>query len=174
MQLPASVINAEYYGRGPWGNYSDRKTSAFVDRYQSPISEMVTKYVLPQENAHHTDTKWLALTQKTGRGLLFVADDKFEFNASNYLLETISNGETLNKNAAVGTVPVNKHINDYKPSQLVDLLIDYSMQGVGGNNTWGAVPMDDYLIKPSSTPVNFEFTIIPINKVSEINNYFKK
>lgn len=174
MQLPGSVVNAEYYGRGPWGNYSDRKTSTFVDRYQSPISEMVTKYVTPQENDHHTDTKWLALTQKSGRGLLFVADDNFEFNASNYLLETISNGETLNNNAPVGTAPINKHINDYKPSQLVDLFIDHSMQGVGGNNSWGRLPMDDYLVKPANTPVTYSFTIIPINKTSDINRHFGK
>lgn len=174
MQLPGSVVNAEYYGRGPWGNYSDRKTSTFVDRYQSPISEMVTKYVTPQENDHHTDTKWLALTQKSGRGLLFVADDNFEFNASNYLLETISNGETLNNNAPVGTAPINKHINDYKPSQLVDLFIDHSMQGVGGNNSWGRLPMDDYLVKPANTPITYSFTIIPINKTSDINRHFGK
>ena len=172
MQLPGSVVNAEYYGRGPWGNYSDRKTSTFVDRYQSPISEMVTKYVTPQENDHHTDTKWLALTQKSGRGLLFVADDKFEFNASNYLLETISNEETLNNNAPVGTAPINKHINDYKPSQLVDLFIDHSMQGVGGNNSWGRLPMDDYLVKPTNTPITYSFTIIPINRTSDINGHF--
>ena len=175
MQLPASVVNAEYYGRGPWGNYSDRKTSTFIDRYKSPISEMVTKYVAPQENAHHTDAQWLALTLKSGKGLLFVADDKFEFNASNYLLETISNGETLNNDAPVGTAPLNKHINAYKPSQLVDLFIDHSMQGVGGNNSWGQLPMEDYLIRPSkSTPVTYSFTIIPIDKTSEIDNYFKK
>ena len=175
MQLPASIVNAEYYGRGPWGNYIDRKTSTFVDRYQSPISEMVTKYVAPQENAHHTDAQWLALTQKSGRGLLFVADDKFEFNASNYLLETISNGETLNNDAPVGTVPLNKHINAYKPSELVDLFIDHSMMGVGGNNSWGRWPMEDYLIRPAkSTPITYSFTIIPIDKASEIDGYFGK
>ena len=175
MQLPASVVNAEYYGRGPWGNYSDRKTSTFVDRYQSPIAEMVTKHVAPQENAHHTDAQWLALTQKSGRGLLFVADDKFEFNASNYLLETISNGESLHNDAPVGTAPVNKHINAYRPSQLVDLFIDHSMQGVGGNNSWGQLPLDEYLIKPNkSTPVTYSFTIIPIDKTADINRYFER
>ena len=174
MQLPASVVDAEYYGRGPWGNYSDRKTSTFIDRYQSPIADMVTKYVTPQENAHHTDASWLALTQRSGRGLLFVSDDTFQFNASNYLLETVSNGESLNNDAPVGTAPVNKHINDYKPSQLVDLFIDHSMMGLGGNNSWGQWPMEDYLIRPASTPVTYGFTIIPINKTSEIDNYFKK
>ena len=174
MQLPASVVNAEYYGRGPWGNYSDRKTSTFIDRYQSPIADMVTKYVAPQENSHHTDANWLALTQKSGRGFLFVADDTFEFNASNYLLETVSNGETLNNNEPSGTVPLNKHINAYKPSPLVDLFIDHSMMGLGGNDSWGQLPMDDYLIKPSSTPIKYSFTIIPIEKISQIDQYFNR
>ena len=105
---------------------------------------------------------------------MFVADDTFEFNASNYLLETVSNGETLNNDAPAGTVPLNKHINDYKPSPLVDLFIDYKMQGLGGNNSWGALPLKEYLIKPTTTPVTYGFTIIPINKTSEIDSYFKK
>ncbi|OPZ26954.1 MAG: Evolved beta-galactosidase subunit alpha [Bacteroidetes bacterium ADurb.BinA174] len=172
MQLPANIVNAEYYGRGPWGNYEDRKTSTFIDRYISPINEMVTKYVLPQENAHHTDANWLAVTQRSGNGLLFVADDVFQFNVSNYLLETVSNGESLNNDAAVGDAPRNKHINDYVPSDKVDLFIDFRMQGVGGNNSWGKLPLEEYLIRPASTPVSYGFTIIPIQNTKQINNFF--
>ncbi len=173
MQLPGNIVNAEYYGRGPWGNYDDRKTSAFVDKYASPVGEMVTKYVLPQENAHHTDVNWLALTQRSGKGLLFVADDTFEFNASNYLLETVSNGESLHNDAAVGDAPRNKHINDYKPSNVVDLFIEYRMQGVGGNNSWGKWPLEQYRITPKSTPVSYGFTIVPIKNSAEIQGLFR-
>ncbi|MGI6048380.1 MAG: glycoside hydrolase family 2 TIM barrel-domain containing protein [Petrimonas sp.] len=172
MQLPVNIVNAEYYGRGPWGNYEDRKTSTFIDRYISPINEMVTKYVLPQENAHHTDANWLAVIQRSGNGLLFVADDVFQFNVSNYLLETVSNGESLNNDAAVGDAPRNKHINDYVPSDKVDLFIDFRMQGVGGNNSWGKLPLEEYLIRPASTPVSYGFTIIPIQNTKQINNFF--
>jgi beta-galactosidase len=35
MQMPGTFVNAEYYGRGPLGNYCDRKTASFVDRYRS-------------------------------------------------------------------------------------------------------------------------------------------
>ena len=173
MQLPNYIVNAEYYGRGQWENYSDRKTSAFVDSYSSRIKDMVTKYVRPQENGHYTDIEWVALTQSSGKGLLFVADETFEFNASNYLLEILSDEEELYLDAPVGTAPRPKHINDYKPSPLVDLFIDYRMQGVGGNNSWGALPLDQYMIKPSSTPVDYGFTIIPIKNKKEINGYFK-
>lgn len=173
MQLPGSITRVEYYGRGPWENYSDRKTSAFIDRYSIPIKEMVTRYVLPQENAHRTDTRWLALTQDSGKGLLFASDEPFEFNVSNYLLETISNGESLHNDAPVGTSTRNKHLNDYKPSDAVDLFIDYRMQGVGGNNSWGKLPLESYLIRPKTTNVKYGFTLIPIKSNKETDRYFK-
>ncbi len=173
MQLTGELVQADYYGRGPWENYSDRKSSTFLDRYSSPVSEMVTRYVLPQENGHHTDTRWLALTRKSGNGLLFVADDLFEFNVSNYLLETITNGESLHNNAAAGTAPLNKHIHDYRPSDLVDLFIDHRMQGVGGNNSWGKLPLEEYLIRTGDGTVTYGFTLIPIENRKEIERYFR-
>ena len=172
MQLPGSVVNAEYYGRGPLENYADRKTSMFVDRYKSPIIDMAAKYVFAQENGHHVDTRWLALTQKSGAGLLFASDKNFEFNVSNYLLETISNGDDWNNDAPVGTAPVNKHINAYKPSDKVDLFIDYRMQGVGGNNSWGELPLEQYRIVPKNTDISYSFTIIPVNNTKEIDKIF--
>lgn len=174
MQLSGNLINTNYYGRGPWGNYSDRKSSAFVDRHSSSIDKMGVKYVLPQENGHHTDVHWLALTQQSGEGVVFVADSIFEFNVSNYLLETISNGEILNSDAPVGMAPRNKHLNDYKPSDKVDLFIDFRMQGVGGNNSWGALPLEQYLIRSNTSKLSYGFSIIPINDLNEIDNLFIK
>jgi len=171
MQLTGELVQADYYGRGPWENYADRKSSAFLDRYTSPINEMVTRYVLPQENGHHTDTRWLALTRKSGNGLLFVADDLFEFNVSNYLLETITNGESLNNDAPAGTAPRNKHISDYRPSDVVDLFIDHRMQGVGGNNSWGKLPLEEYLIRPGEASATYGFTLIPIRNRKEVERH---
>ncbi|MFA7140737.1 MAG: glycoside hydrolase family 2 TIM barrel-domain containing protein [Proteiniphilum sp.] len=172
-QLTGELVQADYYGRGPWENYADRKSAAFIDRYSSPIREMVTRYVLPQENGHHTDTRWLALTRQSGNGLLFVADSLFEFNVSNFLLETISNGESLHNDAAAGTAPRNKHIQDYRPSDVVDLFIDHRMQGVGGNNSWGKLPLEEYLIRPEDGTVTYGFTLIPIKNRKEIDRLFR-
>ena len=171
MQLPGKFVNAEYYGRGPLENYSDRKTAMFIDRYKSPIIDMVSKYVFAQENGHHVDSRWLALTQKSGVGLLIASDNTFEFNVSNYLLETIENGEDWHNDAAVGTAPINKHINAYKPSDKVDLFIDYRMQGLGGNNSWGEWPLEPYRIVPKNTNISYSFTIIPINSEKEIDKF---
>lgn len=167
MQMPPHITQAEYLGRGPQENYRDRKTSTFIDRYSSPIIEMVTKYVLPQENGHHTDTRWLALSQENGEGLMFVADSLFQFNVSNYLLETITNGESLRNDDPVSNLPRNKHLNDYIASDIVDLFIDYEMMGIGGNNSWGELPLDKYLIKSDSKPKKWGFTIVQLTMSNE-------
>ncbi|HNX88120.1 MAG TPA: glycoside hydrolase family 2 TIM barrel-domain containing protein [Paludibacteraceae bacterium] len=173
MQLPGEFVNAEYYGRGPWANYEDRKTSTFVDRYKSSIIDMVDKYVMTQENAHHTDAAWLAVTLGSGKGMAFFADDKFQFNVSNYLLETIANAEDWNNDAAVGTAPKIKHINEYKPSDKVDLFIDYRMMGVGGNNSWGEWPMLPYRIIPKETNISYGFTLVPIDNINAVDKMLK-
>ncbi len=173
MQLPGEFVNAEYYGRGPWANYEDRKTSTFIDRYKSPIINMVDKYVMTQENGHHTDASWLAVTQQTGKGLAFIADGKFQFNVSNYLLETVANAEDWNNDAPVGTAPKNKHYNEYRPSNKVDLFIDYRMMGVGGNNSWGEWPMLPYRIIPKDTNISYSFTIVPIDNTASIDKMLK-
>lgn len=101
-----------------------------------------------------------------------MSDDLFEFNVSNYLLETVSNGESLNNDAPAGTAPRNKHINDYRPSDLVDLFIDQRMQGLGGNNSWGKLPLEKYLIRPGKSKVTYGFTLIPIGNRREIDRHF--
>lgn len=174
MQMPNQFVNAEYYGRGPWESYIDRKTSAFVDRYKSPIKDLVEKYVFAQENAHHIDASWLAVTTKSGKGLMIASDDTFEFNVSNYLLETISNGDDWHNDAAAGTAPEKKHRNAYKASDKVDLFIDYKMQGVGGNNSWGHWPEPQYRIVPKDTNVEYSFVIIPISGSGDIDKQFNR
>lgn len=139
MQLPGEFINAEYYGRGPWSNYEDRKTSTFVDRYKSSIIDMMDRYVMTQENAQSYSCSLAGSYTWIWQGMAFFADDKFQFNVSNYLLETIANAKDLNNEAAMSIAPKNKYINEYKPLDKVDLFIDYRMMGVGGNISRGGM-----------------------------------
>lgn len=69
LALAQSLENLEYYGRGPRENYWDRKASALVGVYQSTVTEQYAPYIMPQETGHHTDVRWLALTDKKGHGL---------------------------------------------------------------------------------------------------------
>lgn len=175
MQLPAQFATATYYGRGPWSNYSDRKTSTFVDRYTENVGEMNEKYVFAQESGHHTDTKWIALSNNTGKGLLIASNEgTFEFNTSNVLLESIDNSLYWNNDAARLTAPEKKHINAYTASDRTDLFIDHKMQGVGGNNSWGQWPEEPYRIVPANTKISYGFTIIPIDDITKTDKLFGK
>ncbi|MCX7321030.1 MAG: hypothetical protein NT113_16620, partial [Hyphomicrobiales bacterium] len=40
-------------------NYSDRNASSMVGTYHSTVSEQYTPYIMPQENGHKGDVRWL-------------------------------------------------------------------------------------------------------------------
>ena len=80
FRLPASMNQVEYFGRGPAENYLDRNAGSMVGLYKSTAEELYFPYVRPQENGHHTDTRWVSLS--TGKkGLLIQADYTIGFNA---------------------------------------------------------------------------------------------
>lgn len=47
----------KWYGRGPWENYADRKTSAFVGTYESTVQEQHVPYVVPVECGGKEDVR---------------------------------------------------------------------------------------------------------------------
>ena len=160
MQMPKEYSQLEYFGRGPWENYCDRSSSTFVGRYESTVAEQYVPYIRPQENGHRTDVRWLALTNEDGNGLLIVADSLIEFNALNNPIEDFDAGLDKDKNL--------KHTNDIKPKDLVELHIDYRQMGVAGDDSWGAMPHEPYLIKPTTQGYKYGFTIVPISSSKEI------
>ena len=70
-----------WFGRGPFENYWDRKTAAFVGLYNSTVEEQYFPYIRPQENGYKTDVRWFALQSKEGPGLMFIGDSEICFSA---------------------------------------------------------------------------------------------
>ncbi|HIZ27498.1 MAG TPA: DUF4981 domain-containing protein [Candidatus Barnesiella merdipullorum] len=173
MQLPSSFTHLEYYGRGPWENYIDRRTSCFVGRYQAEIADLYEPYVRPQENNHRTDVSWLALSGDPGK-LLIVADSLVEFNASNYTLESLDSGNSRDDGRQRPENPQQRHCCDPKPAQLVDLFIDYRMMGLGGDDSWGAKPHKRYQINPADGTITYGFTLVPLAKNASIDRAIKQ
>ena len=175
MQLPGTFTTLTYYGRGPKENYRDRRTSQFIDEYTTNIKDMYEPYVRPQENNHRTDIYWCTLTNKSKDGLLFIADRTFELNASNYPLETLDSGESIENGAPRTDKTNHRHLTDPKPENLVDFFIDYRMMGVGGDNTWGATAHEPYLIRPGKENViEYGFTIVPFDKKTDFKKLILK
>ena len=163
MQLSLSLENVEWYGRGPHENYIDRKASAFMGSYRAKVNEMKFDYGRPQENGYRTQTKQLSITDQDGIGLRFIGSPEFSFAVHNNTTDDYDDGAWRNskRKDALGN-PKNSHLNGIKPRDLLNLNIDYRQMGVGGDNSWGAKPHNQYLIWPKD--YTYSFIIQPIIK----------
>lgn len=177
FRMPATMDQVEYFGRGPEENYWDRKAGTLVGLYKSTAEDLYFPYVRPQENGHHTDTRWVSVSSNKGKGLKIVADELIEFNAlrnsiedfddeeqtnlprqwSNFTPEQIANHDEA---AAKNVLRRQHHINDVTPRNYVEVCIDLKQQGVGGYDSWGARPEPQYTL-PANKDYQWGFTIIP-------------
>jgi beta-galactosidase len=144
MTVPEAYEQLAWYGRGPHENYPDRKTSADIGLYRSTVSEQFVPYIRPQENANKEDTRWLALTDKDGNGLMAIGHPTLSFTALQYAPEDYE-----------GT----RHPVDLTPRKESILCLDYRQCGLGGGSC-GPGPMSKYLIKPEQC--RFVFTLMPL------------
>lgn len=81
--FPKSTEQIVWYGRGPQETYPDRKSTAFIGRYNSDVSKQHVPYIVPCECGGHEDTSWVSL----GSGddmLTFGAAGRFHFSALPY------------------------------------------------------------------------------------------
>ena len=87
MGLDHSLKELEYYGRGPKGNYADRKNGYPIDVYKSTTDSNFHSYAMPQENGHHCDTRYVTLKgEKVKTALAFIPQgtSTLSFNISPY------------------------------------------------------------------------------------------
>ena len=160
MQLPYEFNRLTWLGEGPYENYCDRNEGTWIDQFTSSVEDQYVAYIRPQENGHKTDVRWLALTNEEGAGLMVLSRHRFEFNALHNTIEDFD-CEILDKEL--------KHTYDIKPRQLVELNLDYLHRGLGGTNSWGVPPLDQYLISAIKQHT-YMFILRPVSKDDEIDN----
>ena len=130
MRLPADFTNIEYYGRGPWENYPDRKRSAFLGKYKMPLSEYETEYIHPQDNGCRTDVRWFDIAN--GKKSLRIS------GCQPLCIRAWDYGEEDLEGAA--------HPHEIQRGKFVNLNIDLNVHGVGGIDTWGQRTLPQYTI----------------------------
>ena len=178
FRLPADMNQVEYFGRGPGENYVDRQAGSFVDLYRTTADAMYTNnYVRPQENGHRTDTRWVTLSRKNGKGLKIVADQTIGFNALRNSVEDFDSEETINRprqwnnftpeeitnrteEKAKNVLRRMTHVNDITPRNFVEVCIDMKQQGVAGFDSWGDRPLPEHSL-PANQEYHWGFTLIP-------------
>ncbi len=151
VELPGEYGDLSYYGRGPWENYSDRKTASFVGAYHSTVADQFTwEYIRPQENGYKTDVRWLKLQNAEGKGLKVTGEQPLGFSALNVSSESLDPGETKQQ----------RHTIDVHPEDKVYLHVDYKQRGVGGDNSWGALPHEPYRLEADQYSYSYWMSLI--------------
>jgi beta-galactosidase len=133
-------------------NYIDRNVGTLVGLYKTTAEAMYYPYTRPQENGHHTDTHWVALTGSKSKGLLIEADKSIGFNALRNPIEDFDSEEALphpyqwnnfssaeiaarNDADAKDVLRRMHHVNDISPRDFVEVRVDMKQQGVAGYNS---------------------------------------
>ena len=146
LTIPREFDNVTWYGKGPDENYIDRQTGYDVGIYKKTVDEFFVDYIKPQETGNRTDVRWVSLTNDNGVGLLAKADGVMEFNALFYTPEQLSN-----------------YLHSYMlpEGQDITLRLNHRQMGVGGDNSWGARPLEQYQI-PADQEYTYTYTLKPI------------
>jgi beta-galactosidase len=153
------IINNEFdtvkwLGRGPHENYQDRKTSALVGQYESEVSDLYVPYIRPQENGYKTDTRWLMFLNEKGLGIKITAPNYFSFSAHHQFNDDFDAGDTKQQ----------RHTIDIKTRDFVNINIDMMQMGVGGDNSWGAMPHKEYRIQPQNLSLVYTISRVTNDK----------
>lgn len=138
MELPKSFSHLQYYGRGPFENYSDRNTASHIGIYQSLVLDQYVPYIRPQENGYKTDIRWAELESENGLVLRVEAiDQPLSISALHNYSEDFDPGSNKKQ----------QHVNNIFQRNFTVLHVDYKQRGVGGDNSWGALPHEQYLLR---------------------------
>ncbi len=90
FSVPKSFSEIEWYGRGPFETYPDRKTGAKIGRYSSDVNKEYVPYIIPQDYGNHTDVRWVKVEDEMGRGFEISTGETLNFSYHKYSTENLS------------------------------------------------------------------------------------
>ena len=156
MQMPKCFETVEYYGRGPVENYSDRNHSTDLGIYRQSVNEQFYSYIRPQETGTKTDIRWWKQLNAGGNGLKVVGDAPFSASALHYTICSLDDGEQKDQ----------RHSPEVQKADLTNLIIDKAQMGLGCVNSWGALPLPQYMLPYGD--YEFTFILTPVKHQIEI------
>ena len=158
MELPSSMDQSKFYGRGPVENYNDRNDAQNVGVYVQNADEQYFPYIRPQETGSKTDIRWWKQSDRTGDGFMIYALDGKNLGAMSAIRYSVYDMDE-------GIDKKQRHQCDVKKSPFVNLYIDGEMAGVGGVDSWSkngqALPPYRVMLKGKKS---FSFVIKPVSK----------
>ena len=152
FKIPASLGSFEYYGRGPWENYCDRKTASFVACFGGDISANCTNYTKPQDMGNHEDVAWVKLSDGKNCGIMVRA-------LSNSIKDAPLMSMSVLPYSAMDLVMAAHPHQLPEKGDFTYLTVDAAVLGLGGESC-GPAPQEKNRIY--AKPTSFSFEIVPV------------
>lgn len=130
FKLPMVIDQVSWYGLGPEENYSDRKRGARLGCFKKLVKDNVTPYTVPQECGNVCEVRRALVFGRNRVGIRFEADS-LDFSALPYTPHELEEAR-----------------HHYELPRIHQTVVRIGKQmGVGGDDTWGARPHEEHLIK---------------------------
>lgn len=137
----------DYYAKGPWENYNDRKEASFVGRYSTTVTDMLTPYAHPQSCGNRQEMREIFLYKKDStKGLKIEANQPIAFSMLHF------DDKDFNKEKL--------HPWELEAREEVYAHFDYVQRGLG-NASCGPQTIEKYQV-PSSGTYSFTLRFSPL------------
>ena len=143
MRIPSDMNTIDWYGRGPYENYPDRKTGYLIGMNELKLENFDVNYVVPQDNSNRCDVRWFTFSNDEKKGIKVTGLQPLCFRAWPYTEDDIEKAN---------------HPYELPQRDFINLNIDLNIHGVGGNDAWGARTLDKYTL-PGNVPYNYWFIL---------------
>lgn len=157
MQFAAGFEDVEYYARGPWSNYADRKTGSMIGRYQTTVDDMVDEMLHPQTYGDHQDMRTLTLRNNSVPGqplsLNIEAEGQAAFSLGHY-------DETRWCTWGDSMWNSQLHWYDLTRDPQIYAHFDYAQRGLGNNSCGGDGCLSQYEV-PSRGDYSYTLRFTP-------------
>jgi beta-galactosidase len=131
----------EWYGPGPEETYVDRRGLP-VGVYRTSVDANYFDYSQPQETGNKVEVRWAALTNDEGLGLLAVGDPLLSVNALHFAAEDLDQAH---------------YRHELQRRDEVYLNLDLAQRGLGGDDSWGALPHEEFRLPVA--PYRYRFRL---------------
>jgi beta-galactosidase len=132
------------HGPGPEETYVDRRARP-VGVYSTPVADNYFRYSQPQETGNKVDVRWAAIRNDAGGGLLAVGMPRLSLNALHHPAEELDQAG---------------HHHQLPPHAETWLNLDAQQMGLGGDDSWGALPLPQYRIPARA--LQYRFRLRPL------------
>jgi beta-galactosidase len=164
--MPGRFSTLDFFGKGPWENYSDRNSAALLGHYVQSVNDQYHYgYVRTQESGTHTGMRWLKLLDDSGIGLS-ISSKEFSASALPFSIEDLDcaalggDAKRKTRNEVYGEsqhspeLRAKAHEGDRRNGTTY-VCFELVQAGVGGIISWGTKPLEPYLVHPEAREFNF-------------------